>query len=150
ARAVDPRGHPSRARQHPAGPEERRRAERRAGDAMSAVGPKPALAPVAPVAPEAATAPVASPAEDKKLHQAKDAAQKFEAIFLRQMLSGLEKTNKIGQSGGSKTGGSAGGIYGSMMVNSLADSISQSGGVGLADVILRALQGPHPTGAPKK
>ncbi len=114
---------------------------------MSRVGRAAVPAPV--VAPADAPAPAPSPEADKKLHQAKDAAQKFEAIFLRQMLSGLEKTNKIGQGGGSKSSGSAGGIYGSMMVNSLADSISQSGGVGLADVILRALQG-TPTGAPKK
>ncbi len=109
---------------------------------------------VAPMAPLEAATP-ADPVEAKRLHQAKDAAQKFEAIFLRQMLSGLEKMNKTGQSGGSSRGGGsggAGGIYGSMMVNSLADSISQSGGVGLADVILRALQGsPAQVGkAPKK
>ena len=64
------------------------------------------------------------------------------------MLASLEKTNKIGQSK-SGSGDGSGGIYGSMMVSSLADSISQNGGIGLADVILRALQG-SPQGAPKK
>ena len=93
-----------------------------------------------------ATAKAMSPAEAKNLQQAKDAAQKFEAIFLRQMLSSLEKTNKIDGSKGSQGGG----IYGSMVVNSLADSISRSGGVGLADVLVRALTGTHSTGAPKK
>jgi Rod binding domain-containing protein len=34
-----------------------------------------------------------------------------------------------------------------MMVNSLADAVSANGGIGLADVILRALQPAHP---PKK
>jgi peptidoglycan hydrolase FlgJ len=135
---------------------------------MNAIGPTTPSAPTtttdpvtadkaeaaAPEASSVATPRTTSPEETKRLAQAKEAAQKFEAIFLRQMLSGLEKTNKIGGSSSSKGGGGgsggAGGIYGSMMVNSLADTISQSGGVGLADVILRALQGPHTNGAPKK
>jgi Rod binding domain-containing protein len=100
------------------------------------------------IAPDASTATPPSD-EQKRAHQAKDAAQKFEAIFLRQMLAGLEKMNKVGGKGPG-SGGSAGGIYGSMMVNSLADSISQSGGIGLSDVIMRALQGHPVTGAPKK
>jgi peptidoglycan hydrolase FlgJ len=127
-----------------------------AGPAAPAAPPDPSTAPsTAPSATATASATASakatatmSPAEAKRLHQAKDAAQKFEAIFLRQMLSGLEKTNNIGKSGSPQ--GGAGGIYGSMMVNSLAESISRSGGIGLADVIVRALQGSHPTGAPKK
>ena len=123
---------------------------------MTAIGSiNPALSPVASAADETTAAPATPPAPTadaaKTLHAQKEAAQKFESIFLRQMLSSLEKTNKMGQSSGKGDG--SGGIYGSMMVGSLADSISQSGGIGLADVILRALQGPPtgaPTGAPKK
>lgn len=63
-------------------------------------------------------------------------ARDFEAIFIRQLLSGLEKGGAM--SGASSTGAS---MYKSMMVGSLADTAAEGGGIGLADVILKALLG---------
>jgi flagellar protein FlgJ len=62
------------------------------------------------------------------------AAQDFEAIFLRQLMKGLEKGSGFGQSEGS---GSQ--IYRSMMVDTFADSAAQGGGIGLSDLVLQAL-----------
>ncbi len=64
-------------------------------------------------------------------------ARDFEAIFIRQLLSGLEKGGAL--SGASSTGAS---MYKSMLVGSLADTAAEGGGIGLADVILQALLGP--------
>jgi Rod binding domain-containing protein len=67
-----------------------------------------------------------------------EAARQFEAIFLRQLLSGLEKAGELG--GGAVTSGS--GIYGSMMVGALAESAASGGGIGLSELVLRALTPP--------
>ena len=74
----------------------------------------------------------------------KEAASQFEAVFLRQMLSSLEKTTS------SATGGQSGGgsIYGSMVVNTVADAIAKAGGIGLADMLTKSLQ-MNQQGAPR-
>ena len=59
-------------------------------------------------------------------------AREFEQIFIRKMLSSLEKA---GQKDGAPAGGSA---YGGMVVSALAEAVSKGGGVGLADLIARA------------
>ena len=64
------------------------------------------------------------------------AAREFETIFLRSLLSSLEKTTSSGTTGSVKTGQST---YGSMVVGALADSMSGAGGIGLAEVIARAM-----------
>jgi Rod binding domain-containing protein len=71
-----------------------------------------------------------------------DAAQQFEQIFLRKMLSQLMETTKMG--GKSQMAGS--GVYDSMVVDALAGSISASGGLGLAAVIQKRLEA-HPAAA---
>ncbi len=68
--------------------------------------------------------------------QALKAAKDFEAIFLRSLLSSLEKTTSV--SGGAKLSASQSN-YGSMVVGALADNISQSGGIGLADIVAKSL-----------
>ncbi|MEO7037460.1 MAG: rod-binding protein [Polyangiaceae bacterium] len=77
-------------------------------------------------------------APDPKLLKA---AKEFESIFVRQMLKGLEKTTAAGAgtsaSAGEKT-------YGSMIVDTLADSISKAGGLGLADVIAQSMAMSNP------
>ncbi|MEO8905636.1 MAG: rod-binding protein [Polyangiaceae bacterium] len=77
-------------------------------------------------------------APDPKLLKA---AQEFESIFVRQMLKGLEKTTAAGAgtsaSAGEKT-------YGSMIVDTLSDSISKAGGLGLADVIAQSMAMSNP------
>ncbi|MEO8181197.1 MAG: rod-binding protein [Deltaproteobacteria bacterium] len=77
----------------------------------------------------------ATDADETSVAEAHQVAQQFEAIFLRQLLGALEKT---GGQGGSQ--GAA--IYKSMMVGALADSASANGGIGLADVIFKAMLPP--------
>jgi flagellar protein FlgJ len=72
-------------------------------------------------------------ADEKQVAAAHKVAQQFEAIFLRQLMGSLEKT---GGFGGSGTGS---GIYKSMMVGALADSTAEGGGIGLADVVFKAM-----------
>ena len=69
--------------------------------------------------------------ESKKLG---DAARQFEAVFLRQILSSLERAASVQ---GGKAAGSN--LYGSMLVDAVADSISRSGGMGLASMLVKSL-----------
>ena len=71
------------------------------------------------------------------------AAKDFEAIFIRQLLSSLEKSSGI--SGGDKSGGA---VFRSMMVSALADTAAEGGGIGLRDLITRAMLPPAPQGKP--
>lgn len=82
----------------------------------------------------AAAAQPAEQADPKALKAAKD----FEAIFLRTLLSSLEKTTSVKSGGRLDTGQST---YGSMVVGAMADQISQGGGIGLADIIAKSLTG---------
>jgi Rod binding domain-containing protein len=79
----------------------------------------------------------ATDADAKSVAEARQAAQQFESIFLRQLLGAMEKTGGLGGS----SQGSA--IYKSMMVGALADNASQSGGIGLADVVFKAMLPPE-------
>lgn len=80
----------------------------------------------------AGAAKQAEPVDPKALKAAKD----FEAIFLRTLLSSLEKTTSINGGGKLNTGQST---YGGMVVGALADNISSSGGIGLADIVAKSL-----------
>ncbi len=72
------------------------------------------------------------------------AAREFEAIFLRQMLTSLEKSSHMGS-----TGSAGSDVYGSMMVGALADAVAAAGGVGLAKYVTTSLS--HaPAPAPAK
>jgi Rod binding domain-containing protein len=70
------------------------------------------------------------------------AACDFEAIFLRQLMSSLEKGGGLG---GQSSGGQ---VFRSMMVGALADTASEGGGIGLRDLILKAMLPPAPQGKP--
>ena len=74
-----------------------------------------------------------APVDPKALKAAKD----FEAIFLRTLLSSLEKTTSM--SGGANKPTTGQSTYGSMVVGALADNISGSGGIGLADIVAKSL-----------
>src|SRR5262249_37320161 len=113
ARPLEPRRDAPRAGEHPSGAQERRRARRGDRDAMR----------VAP--PIRAPGPEATPEQQKEFFEKREAARAFEAIFVKKMLSSLEKTSKPGATG-EAGGGGAGGIYASMMVSSLAESVSQN------------------------
>lgn len=67
--------------------------------------------------------------------QIKEAAEQFEAIFLRQIVKGLRKTTEVnGQP--SYTSG----FYGDVMDEQLAQHLAKSGGMGLAPVIRAYLE----------
>ncbi len=70
------------------------------------------------------------------------AAQEFEQIFVRKMLSSLEKTGRMGEKS-SISGGSD--VYSSMVVDALSNSIAASGGIGLADMVVRSIQTRKPS-----
>ena len=79
--------------------------------------------------------------DEQQVAAARKVAQQFEAIFLRQLMGSLEKT---GGFGGSSTGA---GVYKSMMVGALADSTAEGGGIGLADVVFKAMMPQAAAGA---
>jgi peptidoglycan hydrolase FlgJ len=71
------------------------------------------------------------------------AAAQFEAILLRQLLSpAIEPLMNGGLAGASGTGG---GVYGYMLTDVLATSLSQGGGLGLAQLLTQQLS---PRGTP--
>ncbi len=99
--------------------------------------PAPPGAEVAPVEsargrPGAGAAP-ASP-------EMRQAAQQFEAIFLRQLLGQLGKGLSAG-----KSSGVAGSVYGSMVVDAVAGAASEGGGIGLSEIILRSMLAGQPS-----
>lgn len=77
-------------------------------------------------------------APDPKLLKA---ARDFEAIFVRQMLKSVEKTTAAG-AGAAKSAGQS--TYGSMIVDSLTESITSAGGMGLSEMIARSMMASHP------
>jgi flagellar protein FlgJ len=78
-----------------------------------------------------------SPADVRK------AAAQFEAILLRQLLSpAIEPLMNGGLAGATGTGG---GVYGYMLTDVLATSLSQGGGLGLAQLLTQQLS---PRGTP--
>jgi Rod binding domain-containing protein len=95
----------------------------------------------------AGAAKPAEQADPKALKAAKD----FEAIFLRTLLSSLEKTTAVSSGGKLSTSQST---YGSMVVGAMADQISGAGGVGLAEIVAKSLsaagQAPHAASKPPK
>ena len=86
----------------------------------------------------------AKQAEQKVDPKALKAAKDFEAIFLRTLLSSLEKTTSVSGGGKLNTGQST---YGSMIVGAMADNISGSGGIGLADIVAKSLSAHLPAAA---
>jgi Rod binding domain-containing protein len=94
-----------------------------------------------PLAGKAAAEPTSAPKTSGKGIKDLDpklvkAAQEFEAVFIRQLLKPLEKAGEMGKSGPVTSGSS---VYGSMMVGAMADSASKGGGIGLAEMVLKAL-----------
>jgi flagellar protein FlgJ len=80
------------------------------------------------------------------------AAQQFEAIMVRQLLSPAIEPMMNGGVGGEKSksgAGGGGGVYGYMLTDTLANSIAQGGGLGLANVINRQLSPATPVAQPK-
>jgi peptidoglycan hydrolase FlgJ len=80
--------------------------------------------------------PQKSDARPEPTPEQRQAAEQFEAIFLRQLLKGMEKGSGIS---GESEQGTGGEIYRSMMVGTLADNASAGGGIGLSDLVLQSL-----------
>lgn len=78
------------------------------------------------------------PSQQTERHatQLRAAARDFESLLLRQMLSSLEKTTKVGSAGNGVAGQHT---YGSMVVEAVADAVAQAGGLGLAQLLSDAL-----------
>ncbi len=86
------------------------------------------MTPIAPIGSSTlATQPVANPGGAKQSEEARKASQQFESILLRQFLA--ESMKSLLENGPS------GQVYGYMLTDSLADSISKGGGLGLCSVI---------------
>lgn len=68
-------------------------------------------------------------------HEIQEVAEKFEAIFLRQLLRDLRKTATLGD----ETSYMAG-FYGDMLDEQLADQMAKTGGIGLGSVIRAYLE----------
>lgn len=92
---------------------------------LSAAGPSPAL--LAARNSRIAGGP-ARPAPD----DVKKAAKQFEAILVRQLLAPAVEPMMKGSFGGAGPGS---GVYGYMLTDVLANSVSQGGGLGLAAII---------------
>jgi flagellar protein FlgJ len=99
------------------------------------------VSPISPqLSPTALAHLAAQPGRLKNLpkdQQVKAAAGQFEAILLRQFL----QQSVSGLMGGDK-GGPTGNVYGYLLTDTLADKLSEGGGLGLAKVLERQLS-PH-------
>ena len=99
------------------------------------------ISPIGPIG-SSATQGVADPQKAQQPDPAMlKAAKDFESIFVRQMLKSVEKTTAAGMGTQASAGQST---YGSMVVDSLSESISKGGGLGLADVIAKSMMAAHP------
>jgi Rod binding domain-containing protein len=99
-------------------------------DAISSLAtarPSPALLAAA------RTAERSDPGSPLQAEDVKKAARQFEAILMRQLLAPAIEPMMNGSLGGASTTG--GGVYGYMLTDVLANSITQGGGLGLASVI---------------
>ncbi len=82
----------------------------------------------APLSPQARRAKALANADPQALHRLREAAGQFEAMLVKQMLGSLEGTTKV-QNGSTVAGQST---YGSMIVDSVAGSVTGGAGLGLA------------------
>lgn len=80
--------------------------------------------------------PKRPPEGGRRVAEAKEAAEAFEAMFLAQMLNtmfaGIDTNGAFG-------GGHAQGIYRSILNDHYAEAIAKRGGIGLADTVLREI-----------
>ncbi len=97
-----------------------------------------AIAPLGSASTQGVAAPPKAEAPDPAMLKA---AKDFESIFVRQMLKSVEKTTAAGMGTQASAGQST---YGSMIVDTLSESISKGGGLGLADVIAKSMMATHP------
>lgn len=83
----------------------------------------------------ASTAPLAAGGETPRADALHHAAQEFEAIFLAQVLGTMTQ----GVGGDDLLGGSQGDVFRDMWNQEVAKLISRTGGIGVADGVLREM-----------
>jgi flagellar protein FlgJ len=90
---------------------------------------------------KAGSAPSAASAASAQLQkQASAAAKQFEAIILRQLLApAIDPMMSSEALGGKGMGGGGGGVYGYLVTDVLANSLSQGGGLGLSKILEKQL-----------
>jgi Rod binding domain-containing protein len=93
---------------------------------------KPVALPPAALDPSGAALPQAAATPGEKSLKA---AREFESILLRHMLESMQKTAELG--GKSHTNSA----YQSMATEALADGIERGGGLGLAELVAKTLEG---------
>jgi Rod binding domain-containing protein len=93
--------------------------------------------PLEPASVDKSRAPTNAPAKAPPNPKLVEAAKQFEAVFLRVVMSSLEKAANVGGPTSLNAGQST---YGSMIVDAMSDSISRAGGTGLADELVRSLE----------
>jgi len=86
----------------------------------------------------------AAAAEALRLRQA---CRDLEAVFLRHLVAGMQATLPEGGLGGSSAGS---GLYNAMIEETLANSLADAGGVGLADLLYQQLYAPVAGKEPEK
>ena len=79
------------------------------------------------------SAPAAQPQANVKREQLKAAAQAFEAVFLRQMIGSMRQANL----GEDIMGGRSAEQFRDMSDAKLADSMAETGGFGIAQMLLK-------------
>lgn len=84
---------------------------------------------------QAALAAANDPVKAKLAGKAKGAAQEFEAVFLNTMFQQMFESIGKGPFGG----GSAAGVWRTMLTDEYAKTFSKAGGLGIADHVQRAL-----------
>ncbi len=94
----------------------------------------PGLSPLGSSA-NAALAAAKDPAKAKLAAKAKGAAQEFESVFLNSMFQQMFESIGKGPFGG----GSAAGVWRTMLTDEYAKTFSKAGGLGIADHVQRAL-----------
>ena len=94
----------------------------------------PGLSPLGSSA-NAALAAAQDPAKAKLAKKTKGAAQEFEAVFLNSMFQQMFESIGKGPFGG----GSAAGVWRTMLTDEYAKAFSKAGGLGIADHVQRAL-----------
>lgn len=93
----------------------------------------------ASLSPELVRASAAGSAAKPSPAEVQKAARQFEAIMVRQLLAPSIEPMMNGGALGGEGGGQGGGVYGYLLTDTLAGSIAQGGGLGLASVITRQL-----------
>ncbi len=76
-----------------------------------------------------------SPSNVVTTDEAREAASEFEAVFLSQILATM--TKELGGAG--NVAGNGGDVYQDMFNQEIAKMISRSGGIGVADTVLREM-----------